>query len=534
MKTRLALLLSAATVALTAPASAANLALLLDTAGEEGAEARNLVADSLAAQGYEVTERAEADREAMREAITAFAERLDEAERAVLIFAGPVWAEGGHLSLLPAGYEGEGFIEAALDGVALDLLLELAGMRPGRSAVVVAHDTVDPDAEAAAEFADDPAAEAPEPAQAWARVDVPQGVLVLAGPREAALDAVTEHLLDPERTADAAVEGLEDVRIYGFASPHLSFGAPPGLAEEAEVREPRPEVVEAPVPEPEPEPQPEPTPEEIAAAEEAALDLDQQARRQVQEDLTVLGYSTRGIDGLFGPATRGAIREWQERRDFTPTGYLTAEQVARLREMAAARSAELAEEAERARQVEEEADAAFWRATGAAGTAPDLRAYLARYPDGIYAEEARAQLQAIEAEARGTAEAEDRAAWEAAEAEGDASAYRDYLAEHPDGAFAELAEARIRALEEAPEREAIRAEAAAREDALGLSTASRVLIESQLAAVGYNVGTADGSFDDDFRNALREFQARRGLEATGYVDQATVQALIVASLGLSR
>jgi peptidoglycan hydrolase-like protein with peptidoglycan-binding domain len=528
MKTRLALLLSAATVALTAPAHAANLALLLDAAGEEGAEARNILADSLAAQGYEVTERAEADRDAMREAISAFAARLDEAERALLIFAGPIRAEGGHVALLPSGYDGEGFIDAAFEGVALDLLLELAGMRPGRAAVVVAHDAVGPDEEAEAIPSDDPAAEAPEAAQDWARVDVPQGVLVLAGPREPAFDAVTRRLLDPDRTADGAVDGLDDVRIYGFASPHLSFGAPAGLPEEAEAPEPRPEVVEA------PEPEPAPTAEEIAAAEEEALDLDREARRRVQEDLTVLGYATRGIDGIFGPGTRGAISEWQEREGFAPTGYLTAEQLARLRETAAAQSAELAAEAERARQAEEEADAAFWRATGAAGTAPDLRAYLARHPDGIYAEEARAQLQALEAEARDDAETGDREAWEAAEAAGDIEAYRDYLAEHPEGAFAGQAEARIRELEEAPEREAVRAEAAAREEALGLSTASRALIESQLAAVGYNVGTADGSFDEDFRSALREFQARRGLEPTGYVDQATVQALIVASLGLAR
>jgi peptidoglycan hydrolase-like protein with peptidoglycan-binding domain len=526
VKTRLTLLLSAAAVALTAPAQAANLALLLDATGEEGADARTLVADSLTAQGYEVTERSGADRAAMREAIETFTDRLEEAERAVMIFAGSIHAADGRVMLLPQGYEGEGRIDAAFDGVALDLILDIAGERPGRVGVVVAYDGAE-----AGEIAeaDDPAAAAPEAAQAWARADVPQGVLVLAGPREAAFDALTGRLLDPDLTADLAVAELEDVRVYGFASPHLSFGAPADLPEEAEAPPPRPEetdLAEA--------PEAEPSPEEAAEAEEAGLGLDQAARRGVQEDLTVLGYATRGIDGIFGPGTRSAIGEWQEREGFEATGFLTAEQVARLRAAAAARSAELAAEAEAARAAEEAADAAFWRTTGAGGSAADLRAYLARYPDGIYAEEARAQLAAFDAEARADAEAGDREAWEAAEAAGDADAYRGYLAARPDGAFAGEAEARLREIEQAPQREAARADAEAREEALGLSTPSRALIESQLAAVGYDVGTPDGSFDDTFRSALREFQARQGLEPTGYVDQATVQALIVASLGLAR
>jgi peptidoglycan hydrolase-like protein with peptidoglycan-binding domain len=67
---------------------------------------------------------------------------------------------------------------------------------------------------------------------------------------------------------------------------------------------------------------------------------------------------------------------------------------------------------------------------------------------------------------------------------------------------------------------------------MGLGKGSRALIEGQLAMMGYDIGEQDGKFDAKTRRALREFQTRQGLEVTGYVSQPTVQALIIASLGL--
>jgi peptidoglycan hydrolase-like protein with peptidoglycan-binding domain len=272
----------------------------------------------------------------------------------------------------------------------------------------------------------------------------------------------------------------------------------------------------------------EPTAEEV----EAALDLDQAARRGIQQDLTVLGYNTRGIDGIFGPGTRGAITEWQEDEGATATGFVDPRQLPRLRAAAEARGAELAAAAELARQQEEEADAEFWRRTGANGNASDFRAYLDRYPDGIYATEARAALDRLQAASREAAAAEDRAAWESAQAQDEAGAYERYLDGFPEGSFAEQARARIEALDAEPREAAMRAEAEARETELGLNRASRALIEGQLSAVGFDAGATDGDFDQDARRAIREFQTRQGLPVTGFIDQATVQALIVASFGV--
>ncbi|MEC3860866.1 peptidoglycan-binding protein [Mesobacterium sp. TK19101] len=55
------------------------------------------------------------------------------------------------------------------------------------------------------------------------------------------------------------------------------------------------------------------------------------ARKYIQRDLDRLGYDTRGIDGIFGQGTRGAIAAWQTSRGLGGVrGYLTADQVALL------------------------------------------------------------------------------------------------------------------------------------------------------------------------------------------------------------
>ena len=60
---------------------------------------------------------------------------------------------------------------------------------------------------------------------------------------------------------------------------------------------------------------------------EESLNLSRRQRRLVQAGLGTTGYSTGRIDGLFGPRTRAAIREWQQAQtDCTATGYLNQRQ----------------------------------------------------------------------------------------------------------------------------------------------------------------------------------------------------------------
>ncbi|MEX0922287.1 MAG: caspase family protein [Rhodovibrionaceae bacterium] len=65
-------------------------------------------------------------------------------------------------------------------------------------------------------------------------------------------------------------------------------------------------------------------PPDPAAQVEAALDLSHGEREEVQRALTALGYDTKGVDGAFGPGTRGAIGAYQAAKGLEPNGYLTA------------------------------------------------------------------------------------------------------------------------------------------------------------------------------------------------------------------
>jgi peptidoglycan hydrolase-like protein with peptidoglycan-binding domain len=53
-------------------------------------------------------------------------------------------------------------------------------------------------------------------------------------------------------------------------------------------------------------------------------------RLRVQDALQRLGYYKEGLDGLFGPATREAIRRFQGEIGAEKTGRLSAEEASRL------------------------------------------------------------------------------------------------------------------------------------------------------------------------------------------------------------
>jgi peptidoglycan hydrolase-like protein with peptidoglycan-binding domain len=74
-------------------------------------------------------------------------------------------------------------------------------------------------------------------------------------------------------------------------------------------------------------PPPQPPAPTAPEAAERALNLSAPERREVQLRLTLLGHSTQGTNGTFGPLTRRAISEWQRAQRLDATGYLTAEQV---------------------------------------------------------------------------------------------------------------------------------------------------------------------------------------------------------------
>lgn len=211
----------------------------------------------------------------------------------------------------------------------------------------------------------------------------------------------------------------------------------------------------------------------LAEIEESALNLTRNERRAIQRNLTLLDFNTRGVDGIFGPGTRGAIRNWQQINGFAQTSYLTTAQINRIDGQASLRAAEIEAAEELAREDALRLDRDYWEETGARGTDAGYRAYLNRYPDGIFAEEAKEKLGAVQ----GSDAAEEA------------------------------------------------------ERALNINPVLRRLIESRLAQLGYNPGEVDGRFDRDTRGAISRYQSQGNLPATGYLDQPTLARLLADTFG---
>lgn len=71
----------------------------------------------------------------------------------------------------------------------------------------------------------------------------------------------------------------------------------------------------------------------VTQATETQLALSRTDKREIQRRLDLLGFNTRGIDGVFGNGSRAAIREWQLASDLPASEYLDLNQIAVLRQM---------------------------------------------------------------------------------------------------------------------------------------------------------------------------------------------------------
>jgi peptidoglycan hydrolase-like protein with peptidoglycan-binding domain len=496
-------------LALPAAATAQNLALVVANASYDSlpdlriADEIDAALRALTEAGFEVIEVRDARFATAAAALAEARPRIASADRVAILVAGHFAHADGATWLLTRDARRPDSFTLGAQAVPLAPLLGLAAAHPGAAAVLIADETgrlrLGPGLSAGA---------LPVPA--------PQGTAVFIGSARGILATLRGGLLAPGRSlASVAGDLPAGVAAEGFLSERVPFL--PGAGAEAAARpEPtRPEPVrDAPLEARDPE------------RLEDALGLSRESRRSVQRDLELLGQDPGGIDGIFGRGTRAAIRAWQEDNGVPATGFLTGNQIVQLQEQGAVRSAELEAEAARRQAEEDRRDAAYWQETGSGATESGLRAYLERYPDGLYAERARAALEPFDAERRDQAAAADRRAWDAARAEDTASAYRSYLAGTPDGAFRREAEARLEALAGQSEDDRATAAARAEETAIAGNLIARLLIEQRLAQLGVNPGAVDGAFDDETRRALRRFQRARDLPATGYVSQATMARLL--------
>lgn len=257
---------------------------------------------------------------------------------------------------------------------------------------------------------------------------------------------------------------------------------------------------------------------------EADLALTREARREVQRYLSILGHDPRGIDGLFGPATRAALTDWQGANGFDPDGYLDQQQYLALQLKGERRALELEREAEERRARQEQEDRDYWARKN--GGEAGLRAYLEQYPDGLFADTARARLRRIEREERQQANEGARAMWDQARDADTPEAYASFLREYPDSPFSDAARAR-RAELIAQDQDRSNQIAAQQEEAgVAGNPVTRLLVERRLQLLGMQPGAVDGNFDGQTRRAIRRFQRSRGIAVSGYVTQATMVRLL--------
>lgn len=491
------------------------------------------VAQRFAAAGFDADQATDLSAPAMRAALDALSDRISRTnpERVVLVFAGYTLHNdrGAWLMGVETGTPSPTNID--ITGVRLETLLDIAGRIQGGAVVAIA-DLGFPQNPGVGFRPGLPAA-----------LDVPQGVSLIRGPT-AQIQYVLGALATPGTNLVGAVADTRQVRLNGFAPPHLTF-LPAGLA-------PAPDLDRAAWIHADAEgtiealntyltdfpngryvenaraalDRLENTPERV----EARLNLTRDERRAIQRHLALLGFDPRGIDGIFGPGTRGAINGWQGREGLARTGFVDRDQIHRLAAQGARRAAELEEEARRRQAEQERQDRAFWRDTGAGQDESGLRAYLNRFPDGIFSNIARERLAQIEADRRAAAQARDREAFEQAVARDTPEAYRVYLAEFPQGAFAEQANARIAELTRPPEPELDLEAAREGEAALNLPGPLRMIVEQRLMATGFEPGPVDGQFDADTRRAIRRFQRANGMPPTGFLTQQAVSILLTDGL----
>ncbi|MBQ2261837.1 MAG: peptidoglycan-binding protein [Loktanella sp.] len=436
--------------------------------------------------GYRVSSLENGAGQDMRRLLDRLAVDAAGAERLVVGLSGRFVTDGRRTWLLAADAPARPGLFMLEDAVSLDSVLAVLAQAPGQAVLVLGLD------------ASDTSQIDPYLRQGLGDLDIPQGVTVFSGPPNVADNIMTDAIavqggdvmefarntravqiagyqprnlvmqtdrsvvVEPTQANDPSLSFWQDAQAANTADAYRVFLlGHPGSPYAAEAGRRLDQIENDPV--------------RLAEQAEAMLGLTTAQRRAIQGNLTLLDYDTRGVDGIFGQGTRRAIRNWQQINGFEQTSYLTAEQINRIDAQASRRQAEI-DVANAAIQAEaERLDRAYWEETGARGTQAGYRAYLNRYPEGVFADEAtRALTPAVPVE-------DDRAR--------------------------------------------------AQEQALNINPVMGRLIESRLSQMGFDPGPVDGQFDADTRRAIGQYQADRSMNATGYLDQPTLARLLADAFG---
>jgi len=536
IQTGLATLLLTTTIASTAQADSIALVLGVsdyDTRNRAAASAARDARVALKQAGFALYGGDNLDRRAMLEVLSLFEQDANNATSAVVFVAGNFASKGQANWLIPPRTNASTAIGMEQGAVSLNAILSTLDPLDGRSAAFVSEGK---------------SASGPRPGLQMhlGTVTADPGTAVLRGEAPALAKSLVSALRPDAKVANLVQS--RDIALIGHAGPSLVLNPAPkpsasftGIGGDraawsvanaadseagymayleqfpqgdfANIARSRLQVAAAPQIDP-------------ALEAEQNLKLDRNARRDVQRKLTLLGYSTRGVDGIFGNGSRDAIKRFQRSTGYDPTGFLSSSMLRELDRRAAMRQAEVEEEERRAKQQAEDEDIRFWRSTGSSGRPDDLRAYLNRYPNGLYSNEARREMDRL-----GISSSSDERDWDQAFRQDTIASYETYLKAQPRGKFRRDAETRIRVLRanaiERPTKPA--ADPAAAEKALKLSQLDRASLELRLGSIGFNPGFPEGKLDKRARSAIAAFQKKQGMSATGYFDRPTVEAIMKLS-----
>lgn len=247
-----------------------------------------------------------------------------------------------------------------------------------------------------------------------------------------------------------------------------------------------------------------------AAQAESALALSLDDRRAIQWRLNELGHDTRGADGIFGSGTRRAIGAWQTSRGFASTGYLNAAQAQELRNSAPSAPppgvspiTTPAVTGNPAATVEPGTGETAMELTPTQKRIIQSRlTQLGHDTGGIDGQFGSGTRRAI-------------SAWQRANGA-------------PATGFLSQAEATTLlsggSLPGAPPPETTDAAARA-ENMLNLTREDRIAVQQALVAAGYDTRGVDGTFGSGSRRAIRDWQAARGMAATGYLTAEQLRTL---------
>ena len=484
-------------------------------------------ASAFEAAGYQVIEVADATESQMKSALDQFERLHGDADRVVVVLSGQFMKTKSSTWFAPSDLQSPSLANVGFDALPLSAVLSFLGEKPGGAALFLADEAGGASVAASIQ-------------KGIGHLRIPQGVLVAKGTPSAVRRALLQEFLRQDISMAQAAEASQELDVSGFVSDWVSLngasdpegsdegvvdlGVSAALAEEAfwqavdamgnkasyeaylrrypsgEFTDQANQMLQVIA-----DATPKYSPEEKA---ELDLALTRNDRRRVQEQLSLLGFNPRGIDGLFGPGSRAAIKRFQAQTGLDGDGFMNPETLLRLRKRAERRAEELAQEADREKRARDAADARLWAQTGARGTEADYLAYLSKFPNGLYNTAARTQLQRIEQENRASAEVVERAAWDDAKNIDTVAGYRSSLAEFPNGAFGKLAEARINQLAATDVENEQLAAAKREEKSLGMGPSMMVLVERKLKAIGLRPGKLDGTFTEETREAIRAIRMR--------------------------